>query len=67
MEREVDVCGAEATDEVVFERLDGLFCSIDSMIVGLNELNGTVVGGDKCLDGGRSLIVGDVEGGCKSF
>ncbi len=67
MEWEVDVCGAEATDEVVFERLDGPFCGVDSMIVGLDELNGTVTGGETCLDGGRSLIVGDVEGGHKSF
>ena len=67
LEHEVDVCGAEATDEVFFESLDGLFCGADSVIVGLDKLNGAVVGGDKYFDGGHSLIVGDVEGGHKSF
>ena len=52
---------------MVFEHLDGPFRSIDSMIVGFDKLNGTVARGDKCFDGRRCLIVGDVEGGHKSF
>ena len=42
LELKVDVCGAEATDEVVFESLDGSFSGVDSVIVGLDKLNGAV-------------------------
>ena len=67
LEWEIDVGGAESTDEVVFESLDGAFRCIDTMIVWLDKLNGTVAGSDKFFDSGRGLIVGDVEGGSKSF
>ena len=67
LERETDICGAESTDKVVFESLDGAFRCIDTMIVWLDKLNGTVAGSDKFFDSGRGLIVGDVEGGSKSF
>jgi hypothetical protein len=67
LEREVDVSGTQSTDEVIFESLDGSFCSIDAMIVGFDELDGTVAGGDKCFDGSRGLIVRYIEGGSKSF
>jgi hypothetical protein len=46
---------------------DGLFCSIDAMIVGFHELNCTVVGGDKLFNGSCSVIVCDIEGGGKAF
>jgi hypothetical protein len=67
LEREVDVGGAESTDEVVFEGLDGAFRGIDAMIVGFDELNGTVSGGDKLFDGSRGLVICDIEGWRKSF
>ena len=60
LEQEVDICGAEATDEVVFESLDGSFCGVDAGIVGLDKLNGAVMGGGKCFDGSHSLIVGQL-------
>jgi hypothetical protein len=49
LEREADVSGAESTYEVVFESLDGSFRCVDAVIVGLNKLNGAVVGGDNFL------------------
>jgi|LakMenEpi03Aug12_release.lakeMendotaPanAssembly.Ray.scaffolds.fasta_scaffold4763456_1 hypothetical protein len=67
VEWEIDVGGAEPTDEVVFESLDGPFCGIDAMIVGFDELYCTVAGGDKFFDGGRGLIVRDIEGGSKTL
>ena len=67
VEWEIDVGGAEPTDEVVFESLDGPFCGIDAMIVGFDELYCTVAGGDKFFDGGRGLVVCDIECGRKSF
>ncbi len=67
LEWEVDVGGTESTDEVVFEGLDGAFRGVDAMIVGFDELNCTVSGGDKFLDGSRSLVICDIEGGSESF
>ena len=67
LEGEVDVGGAESTDEVVFEGLDGAFCGVDAMVVGFNKLNCTVSGGDKFFDGSRSLVICDVEGRSESF
>lgn len=67
LEREVDVHGAESTNEVVFEGLDGAFCGVDAMIVGFDELNCTVLGGDTFFDGSRSLVICDIEGGSESF
>ena len=67
MEWKVDVSGAQPTDEVIFEGLDGSFRGVDAVIVGFHKLNGTVAGGDKCFDGGRSLVVGDIECGRKAF
>ncbi len=52
---------------MIFEGLDGAFRGVDAMIVGLDELNCTVSGGDKFFDGGRGLVVCDIEGGSKSF
>ncbi len=59
--------GAESTDEVVFESLDGSFCGVDAMIAGFDELDCTVAGVDEFFDGGRGLIVCDIEGGSKPF
>ena len=67
LEWEVDVSGAQATDEVIFESLDGSFSGVDSVVVGLDKLNGTVTRSDKLFDGRCCLIVGDVEGGGKSL
>ena len=67
LEWEIYVGGAESTDEVVFESLDGSFRGVDAMIVGFDELDCTVAGGDEFFDGGRGLIVCDIEGGSKSF
>ncbi len=50
-----------------FLKLDGSFRSVDRMIVGFDELDCTVAGGDKFFNGGCGLIVCDIEGGCKSF
>lgn len=61
------VGGAEATDEVIFEGLDGAFSGVDPVIVGFDKLNGAVAGGNKSFDGNRCVIVCDVEGGSKSF
>jgi hypothetical protein len=44
--RKADVSGAESTDEVVFEALDGSFRCVDAVIVGPNKLNGAVAVGD---------------------
>jgi hypothetical protein len=67
LEWEVDIGGAESTDEVVFESLYGSFRGIDAMIVGFNELDCTVAGVNEFFDGGRGLVVCDIEGGSKSF
>ena len=67
LEQEADVGGAESTDEVVFESLDGSFRGIDAMIVGFDELDCTVAGGDEFFDGSRGLVVCDIECGSKSF
>jgi hypothetical protein len=52
---------------LVFEGLDGSFRCVDAVIVGLNKLNGAVAGGDNFFNGGRGLIVCDIEDGSKSF
>ena len=50
-----------------FLNLDGPFCFVDVVIVGLNELDGAGSGGDECFKFGCSLIVSDVESGRKAF
>ena len=54
---EIHVCGAEGTDESIFERLDSPFSGIDAVIAGLNELQLAFLGGKVqfyCL---RCLII----------
>jgi hypothetical protein len=65
LEREADVSGAESTDEVVFEGLDGLFHCVDAVIVGIKKMNDAVAGGDNFFNDDRGLIVCDIEGGRK--
>ena len=67
LEWKIDVGGAESADEVVLECLDGSLCSVHAMIVGFDELDCTVAGGNEFFDGGCGLIVCDIEGGSKTF
>lgn len=39
LEGKSNVSGAETTDEVVFEGLDGAFCRIRAVVVGFNKLD----------------------------
>ena len=39
LEGKSNVSGAETTDEVVFEGLDGTFCRICAVVVGVDELD----------------------------
>ena len=40
----ISIGGAQTTDEVIFEGLDGTLVGIDLVIVGFNKLDGTVMG-----------------------
>jgi len=63
LEREVFIGCTQTTDEMVFERLYSSFGSVDSMVVGFNELDVSILFLHEILDGGGCLIVGDIECG----
>jgi hypothetical protein len=68
LEREVLVGSAETADEVVFEHLYRLFCSIYVMVVWLNELDCSVLLlVYEVFDGCYCLIISDIKGQQKSF
>ncbi len=67
MKWKICVGGAQTTDEVVFEGLNGTFGGIDLVIVGFDKLDGTILGCDNSLNGHCGLVIGDVEGWCISF
>ena len=52
---------------MVFEGLDGTFHGIDTVVVGLNELELAVMAGEEHFDGRTSLIVGNGKCGLESF
>ena len=62
LERAVGVNGSKDGKEVVFGGLDGDFCCIDVMVVGINELDLCLVGLDVCFYRAGAFIVQNVEG-----
>ena len=51
MERPVGVRAAEASDEMILERLDDALGGIDPVVVGLNKLPITVLGSEELFRG----------------
>ncbi len=49
---------------MIFEDFNGLFCGIDSIVVGLHNLVDTVLGLQECFDLLAGLIIGDIEVEC---
>lgn len=63
MEWKIGICGAKATDKMIFERLYCSFRGVDAMIVRLDELDRTVLLLHEGFDGRGCLIVSDIEDG----
>ena len=67
LERELGICGAEATDKMIFECLNCAFGGIDTMIIRVDELDFSMVFVHEVFYRGHGLIVGDVEDWGVSF
>ena len=52
---------------MIFERLDGSFSGVDSMVIWLDELDSAILLLHEIFDGRSCLIVGDVESWLESF
>jgi hypothetical protein len=61
LDGKVAICGSKGSNECIFERLDGLFSRVDTMIMGLNELEFAFVLVKKLLDVFGGLVVHDIE------
>ena len=51
----------EASNKVVFPRLDGAFCCVETVAVGRNALEVNVVLGEGCFDDGGTIVIDEVE------
>jgi hypothetical protein len=58
---EIGICRCERCNEGIFERLDGPFSGVDSMVVWLDKLEFAFFFGKKLLDKFCCLIVHDVD------
>ena len=67
LEWEIHVCCAQATDEVVFECLNCVFCRIDLVVVRLHKLPFAIVIFEVSFERLDCLIVRDIELGLMSF
>ncbi len=60
MEGEFVVCAAQDGNEVIFEGLDGLLCTVAAVVVWRDELVGNLVGFDCVLEFVGALVVENV-------
>ena len=67
LEGKICIRGAQSTNEVVFEGLDGPFCCVDPMVVGFHKLQAAILLLQVFPDGLAGLVVCDAEGWLVSF
>ena len=64
MQWKIDVGGAKATDEMIFEGLNSSFGRIDSVVVWFHKLHSDVVAAVELFYFSGGLVVCDIECGC---
>jgi hypothetical protein len=66
VEREVRVCAAEASNQVILERSDGSFGGVGAVNARRNQLEIDLLAAEECLQSGGTFIVEALELGAEA-